>query len=144
MQLVLLLLLFTEVAHCSGDFPFALRADFSKTSSIVDARTDESSSFLFCRTAGSTVRLPAPSDSTYVTISKGRHGDYHRSFRILAVGGECTITTESGLISAPGISAASITTTEVCGFSISGQTLSLISDGSNYFVYASHWCALRL
>ena len=68
-----------------------------------------------------------------------RHGNYHRALRVVAVEGECTLTTASGtaLIAAPGIApAASLTTTAACGFpALTGQSLGLITDGNMYHVF---------
>jgi len=122
----------------ANTYPFAMNGDFHKTTNTVEAGADPTSSFIFCRQAGGTVTLPDPDDSTCGTITKGRYGDYHRVLRVVAVGGECTITTESGnaIIAAPGMSAASLTTTDVCGFPSTGQSISLVSDGTGYHIWA--------
>ena len=55
------------------------------------------------------------------------------------------MTQESGnaIIAAPGMSATSLTTTDVCGFPGTGQSISLVSDGVRFHIFAMSCGAIR-
>jgi len=85
------------------------------------------------------VVLPDP-DANLGSLTKGRHGDYRRVIRVIASGGDCSVTSASGkaLFHGPGAvtGGVSLTLSGLCGFASAGQSVSFVSDGASYHSWA--------